>query len=67
MADTKHQWQFLAIYDGTNPRVVVVCSACGAARSSIVPQAANLERHVGLGGKCPGEPQPQDTGSVARS
>jgi hypothetical protein len=68
MVDSKpHQWKFLAIGDDGTPRVAVVCTVCGAARSSLVPTVANMERHIALGGTCPGEPQPQDVGPVASS
>lgn len=41
------------------PLVIAVCRRCGLIRSATIPDTTQ-ERHIGLGGACPGEPQVQE-------
>ena len=53
-----HQWQIRTLDAGGTAMVVVVCAACGLIRTTVVPNPT-MERFIGLGGECPGVPQPE--------
>jgi hypothetical protein len=65
MAANQHDWTFLmARSDGEAPLVVAVCGRCGLIRSAGLPQTTH-ERHIALGGSCPGAPQAQEPSEAA--
>lgn len=65
----QHRWSMLTAQgDPDRPVLAAVCAACGLIRTSALPRVT-MERHIALGGDCPGEPQPQEPtgGAVERS
>lgn len=55
-----HTWTFLSGQSTADaPVLIAVCSRCGLVRTSQIPNRLS-ERHIGLGGECPGEPQLQE-------
>ena len=56
----RHTWTFVTAQASSDaPMLVTVCSSCGLTRTSLLPNTLS-ERHIGLGGDCPGEPQKQE-------
>lgn len=63
----EHAWQFM-VESGDNRHLVAVCGTCGIIRTSLIPNRT-VERHIWLGGDCPGKPEPQEPagGAVKRT
>jgi hypothetical protein len=65
MASTNHSWRFLTAPSGDSAVLAIVCDQCGLERTNLLPTRSQ-ERHIDIGGDCPGEPQEQEASPTSK-